>query len=411
MLLPGTFLGVWNLLKITNQRAVATISDTWIQAHGVAQVFGWVGSFILGIGMYSIPKVRRTEPTSLTLAWTCWAIWTAAIGLRWWTNVYLTDWRVLLPLSAVMQLGAFVLFLRMVSGHRMQGAETQRLDGWIWVVIVGSTGFLLALAVNLEGAIRQAWAGTSPAFAHVFDQRYLALITWGMLVPFVWGFSAKWMPIFLGIPKPRARLLLTAAVASLAGAGLTFTGWTKPAMVIFLCAAALAIHALRILEFPQREPKTKGVHASFPLFVRLAYAWLVAAAGLGVYAAYFDHSGGVWGASRHALTVGFIAVTVFCVGQRVLPSFAGMTVLYSTRLMLAGLIMLNVGCLLRVSSEFLAYQDYAAWAWRVLPVSAVIELAAVTIFALNLGLTFAFRRQESNTPLTIPTAQVRTGQS
>jgi len=61
MLLPGTFLGVWNLLKIADQRTLATLSDTWIQAHGVAQIFGWVGSIILGIGMYSIPKVRHEE--------------------------------------------------------------------------------------------------------------------------------------------------------------------------------------------------------------------------------------------------------------------------------------------------------------------------------------------------------------
>ena len=30
----------------------------WIQAHGHAQVLGWIGSFILGIGFYSIPKLR-----------------------------------------------------------------------------------------------------------------------------------------------------------------------------------------------------------------------------------------------------------------------------------------------------------------------------------------------------------------
>ena len=55
MLLPGTFLGVWNLLTISSHRAVNSVSPAWIQAHGHAQVFGWIGSFILGIGFYSIP--------------------------------------------------------------------------------------------------------------------------------------------------------------------------------------------------------------------------------------------------------------------------------------------------------------------------------------------------------------------
>ena len=56
--------------------------------------------------------------------------------------------------------------------------------------------------------------------------------------------------------------------------------------------------------------------------------------------------------------------------------------------MFLSLIMLNAGCLLRVCAEIAAYEGYAGHAWPVLPVSAVIELAAVTVFALNLGLTF-----------------------
>jgi hypothetical protein len=57
MLLPGTFLGVWNLLAISSHRSIETVSPTWIQAHGHAQVFGWIGTFILGIGFLLDPEV------------------------------------------------------------------------------------------------------------------------------------------------------------------------------------------------------------------------------------------------------------------------------------------------------------------------------------------------------------------
>ncbi|MFY9751363.1 MAG: hypothetical protein WAJ92_01885, partial [Candidatus Acidiferrales bacterium] len=40
MLLPGTFLGVWNLLQISGRESVASVSPAWLQAHGHAQVFG-----------------------------------------------------------------------------------------------------------------------------------------------------------------------------------------------------------------------------------------------------------------------------------------------------------------------------------------------------------------------------------
>jgi hypothetical protein len=160
------------------------------------------------------------------------------------------------------------------------------------------------------------------------------------------------------------------------------------ATVLFVVSTALAIAALRMFEPSRQEPKARGVHQSFPFFIRMAYGWLLVAALLGVSAVLWDSSGGIWGASRHALTVGFIAVMVFCVGQRILPAFAGMRLLWSTRLMFAGLLLLTIGCTLRVSSEVLAYQGYANWAWPVLTVSALLELAGISAFAINISGTF-----------------------
>ena len=56
--LPGTFLGVWNLVIISSHRSHTAASAAWIQAHGHARLLGWVGSFILGISLYILPKFR-----------------------------------------------------------------------------------------------------------------------------------------------------------------------------------------------------------------------------------------------------------------------------------------------------------------------------------------------------------------
>jgi hypothetical protein len=56
--------------------------------------------------------------------------------------------------------------------------------------------------------------------------------------------------------------------------------------------------------------------------------------------------------------------------------------------MFIGLLLLTIGCTLRVSSEILAYQGYANWAWLVLTVSALLELARITAFAINISGTF-----------------------
>ena len=61
--------------------------------------------------------------------------------------------------------------------------------------------------------------------------------------------------------------------------------------------------------------------------------------------------------------------------------------LYSKELMFASLAILNLGCLLRVASEIPAYEANLRAAWTILPISALTELTAVTLFALNLGVT------------------------
>jgi hypothetical protein len=166
-------------------------------------------------------------------------------------------------------------------------------------------------------------------------------------------------------------------------------GYFAPATILLLIGSVCAGSSMRFFEPSIHKPKVTGIHPSFPYFVRAAYVWLIIAGVLGIWAEFNGQlSPGIWGASRHALTVGFIAAMVFSVGQRILPSFSGMRVLASPILMLAGLVLLMVGCTLRVSSEILAYQGYASWAWNVLPVSALIEMAAVTIFAINLAWTF-----------------------
>ena len=118
---------------------------------------------------------------------------------------------------------------------------------------------------------------------------------------------------------------------------------------------------------------------------------MLIAAATSIWALVSDQAGGIWGASRHALTVGFISTMVFSIGQRVLPAFCGMRILFSPNLMFASLLILNAGCLIRVGSEIAAYESNMASAWNLLPVSAILEMGAVTLFALNLLVTLLSR--------------------
>ena len=145
--------------------------------------------------------------------------------------------------------------------------------------------------------------------------------------------------------------------------------------------------ALHLVQQPLGHAKVQGIHRSFPSFVRIAYTWLVIAGCMSIWAAFADGHGGIWGASRHALTVGFAATMVFSIGPRILPHFAGVRAIFSRRLMFLSLLLLQTGCLLRVSSEPLAYDGFLSVAWKVLPISGMLELCAVLLFATNLTLT------------------------
>jgi len=385
MFLPGTFLGVLNLINISHSTAP---SAPWIQAHGHAQIFGWIGTFILGIGMYSIPKMRGSKSSSPARGWSCWAFWTAGVTLRWVTNISLWQWKWMLPISAALELTAFIIFFVSVRGHRSENANGPRFPVWVQCVVFGTIGFAFVLIYNLAICLCLSWIADGPAFPATANFKFLTVTAWAFLVPTVWGFSARWLPTFLGLKEFHPKRLQWALVLLLTGVIAVFIHIILLAQLCFATGVLLAVSALHVIEPSIHAPKTTGVHPSFPFFVRIAYVWLTVAAGLSIWASIADKHNGIWGASRHALTVGFIAGMVFAIGQRVLPAFAEMRVLFSPKLMLLNLLLLHIGCTLRVVNEILSYEQFAEWAWKGLPVSAVMELCAVSLFAVNMVLTF-----------------------
>jgi len=391
MALPGTLLGFSNLMAISAHHGLGSMPAAWMEGHGHAQMFGWIGSFILGIGFYSQP-VRRS---GLRVPIACFGLWTAGVLLRWIGNIYEWHWRSLLVASSVLELVAVLLFLGAASHHKKPEAEKgakKGMETWMIAVFLSTAALTAAVIFNFVECVRLALGGATPSFPHAIDQKYLVLLGWGFLAPVVWGFSARWLPAFLAINQPRTRALQSALVLDICGVIAGAAGLLPVATMLFAVSAVVVVFALRLTERPHGAAKVQGIHSSFPYFIRIAYAWLVIAGSMSIWAAFADHHGGIWGASRHALTVGFAATMVFSIGPRILPHFCGIMRLFSTRLMFASLLLLQVGCTLRVTSEPLAYEGFASFAWRVLPVSGMVELTAVLIFALNIAATIVFGR-------------------
>jgi len=384
--LPGTFLGVWNLVIISSHRSHTAASTAWIQAHGHAQMFGWVGSFILGISLYILPKFRGRPLRTFALVWSIWGLWTASVALRWWIGIGGRGWRFGLPASAILELAAYLLTQWvLVFKSAAKTKKPQDLGSWLGIGGLSSLG--AALLLNLGLCVWLALKGRSPVFPPEWDRSFLILVVWGFVVVVAWGFSTRFVTIFLGLEPPhRSARPFAAGIATLMVLASVHQFFFADLLILAL--TAYAVWALRIFHKPARPAKLAGAYRHYPAFIRLAYAWLIAGALLGVAADLVPHATGLGGASRHAVTVGFIATFIFAIGPRILPSFLNGRELYSNRWMAASLWLLSVGCFLRVSSEAVAY-SLGGNAWTLLPISAYLEFAGVIAFVINMAATLA----------------------
>ena len=379
MTAPGTLLGVWNLVGISSRQQLAGVSAAWIQAHGHAQFFGWVGTFIIGISLYTLPKFRGATTRSVPAAWLMWGMWTAGVALRWLAGIGEAAHPWWFRASALLELAVAVLLVWQCSAV---GPKYRKGQPWETPVFAGLAGLAAILAWQLALALGTLRAPMLPARQ---DRILISLALWGFSFPVVLGYSAKFFTGLIGAPAPHGRgLRVSLALLAPALAGYLLDA-TAAAAAFTLAAVAMACWSLRVFHAGKGTAKTTGVDRRYPLFSRVAYAWLIVAAVLGFLVA----RPGMLGASRHAFTVGFLATLIFAIGPRILPSFLNSRELWSARAMRWSLVLLTAGCALRVVSEPLAYGGLWAAAWKALPVSAFAELSAVLLFGTNLAMSLA----------------------
>jgi hypothetical protein len=172
MALPGTLLGFSNLMAISTHHGLGTLPAAWMEGHGHAQMFGWIGSFILGIGFYSQPA-RGRSANRLQLA--CFIFWTFGVGARWFANIYGWHWQALLPISAGFELMAVLLFLKAASHHKLLESPSREcvrtpMEMWMISVLMGTAGLAAGVIFNFIECLRLAVDNGLRSFPHSLDQ-------------------------------------------------------------------------------------------------------------------------------------------------------------------------------------------------------------------------------------------------
>jgi hypothetical protein len=207
----------------------------------------------------------------------------------------------------------------------------------------------------------------------------------GLALCMILAVSQRFFPPFLGVAETSSRrgwLGLGAIAAGLLLESTLFvalrrTGDHRWAAGLYLGWILLAAGAVTVA-WPWRLWRTPGRNGRSARFVRLGYGWLAISLlmllllpGYQVLSGLaFSHA--YYGAIRHAVTVGFVSQMIVGVSALVVPTSRSATLRPT-------LVLLNLGCLLRVSLQIAS--DWTPAAFRVIGLSGVLELLALLLWA------------------------------
>lgn len=413
----------------------APLGDWWgaaVQAHGHAQIFGWVGLFVSGMALYFLPKLAGRElkhperaPYALSLiagGIVIRSIAQPALGFDAGAS-FAIGWRVLWVLSALAEFAGFSLIASILIATRMGRSVAPGSPEWpvYPFILLAFASMGLAFLANWLASISAAIASRAVLDAPS-DALIVLLMLFGMAVPIAFVFSIRNLPLFMRLaapPRRELRLLAYAyalalalrAIPSVAGLFGDVSPLVDLAGEVGEIGQGLAILAfVWILDLPHlrapwtasRPPNTRpdleylrkptrksypdaGEYGRFELLIYSSYSWLVVAALLGISRAVSVLSGiGSMvpaDAERHALTVGFITLLIFGMAARLMPGFSHRRRLAFPGLVGVTFVLGNLAALLRVVPLLLPSSGMAL---VLLGTSGAIGWAAVACLAVNI---------------------------
>ena len=363
---------------------------THTQAHGVAQVFGWAGLFMMGVAFHVVPRFRNGP---IDFPWPqrgILALVLAGIVLRFTGQTLdsATAGPFLLVASGV-SLGLGVILFALVIGRALLRGTAPRGIAEPWLAM-GLVWAVVAVGLHLDIVV-QMGLDRSPVAPLFLDGAFVHAAMLGFIGNFVFGVSLRAAPAFLGLSPARAGRGWLAFGCINGGVGLTVGGWlagletwllAPGALLEFIgfasLVASLGLYGRRI------HPRNYnlGTYARYEWFVRSAYGWLLGAGLLQVLQA----AGGIWEMqilptdlakpTVHVLALGFITMMIMGMGSRLLPLFEG-AVLPAHRLMDLAFVCLNASVVLRLAFGVVP----SGATWPGLAASGALGTLSLALFA------------------------------
>ena len=372
-----------------------------IQAHGYAQLVGWVGLFIMGFALYIIPRVKNTELRHKNLVNVCFGFIIIGIVLRAVVQpVPYSSVRFLLPASAMFEIGAvllfsFILFSTISASQEKVGIFDKFFKaGLLWLVI--SSLVNLGMVIYLYNKSLQEIPKT------VFSP-YVHLYLFGFVFMFIFAVNIRTVYAFLDIKPVREKAInlsfwiLNASIPiyfiTCVFAGKSVIALRFSQLVVFFVAFAVFsfIYGLRVFERSTKELRDVVMDRSYTKTIRAAYIWLIVSMLILITMPFLHHKTEILkqfhGSFNHAVTVGFITMMMIGYASKMVPTFTGIN-MHSIKLSNITFILLNTGCFIRVFSQMsVGISGGKPVFYGIVGTSGWFELAAIGFFGYNLWKT------------------------
>jgi len=398
-LTAGAAWGVWLLVEIGRTGSFTGVSIHTVNAHGHAQIFGWIGLFVMGFAYHVLPRLWRSAPVAPAQAGASFLLMIGGLTLCVIGTALATRWGAAPTVAAAgggLMFGAtLVLFFSLLGVFRRSEALPAP---WVAFVFVGLAFFALSTLYNAWHVWMTTAAPNREALLYAVSTHQGALRNLqmhGFALFMILGMSMRLIPPLFGArltpdrPAWIALWLLLAAVVVETGAFLAFQ-WTGSRIMaggMWMAWLLLPI-GVGLVALPWRlwAPLPLGGRAS--KFVRAAYIWLaVALAMLIAFPLYqfmsgqaFSHA--YYGGVRHAYTVGFMSMMIMGMAAKVVPTFRRVDERALTNLW-GPFLLVTIGCALRVTLQIATdWRDSAFW---IVPVSGVMELTGLAWWGAHLA--------------------------
>ncbi len=414
---------------------------TWwgaaVQAHGHAQLFGWMGLFILGMGLYFLPKLRGTKLKQTQFA--PWGLGLLASGILLHglaqpalsfvqsTSALKQGLLGLWLASSILEVGGILMLARMLIATELgQAPLSRQAPAYPVLPFLAVAAFSAALAF-LSSAVGTflAVANRDAILPPEWDSLVIQLMLYGLAIPAAFVFSVRNLPLFLRLAMPPRAGLRPLALAYALGLALRLA--PNVAMILKFDSALLSlvgalgvvIQGLAILVFVwmidllrrrppwvvDRAPNTRpdldylrkptrrnypdaGEYGRFELLIYSAYGWLVVSVGMGIIRSLGLMLGNAalipLEAERHTLTLGFITLLIFGMAARMMPGFSGKRRVAFAPLVVTTFLLGNLAVLLRLIPLFLPATTFSM---ALFGSSGAVGWIAVAALAVNLAAT------------------------